>query len=331
MSRSAGSLVLLFGVACLARTAYAAVDIELVGRINLPNSIFLVNVVGYVDPSTQREYAIVGDNHDKVYIVDVDDPSDMRIVSQISGIPGFDVKTWGTYLYTSDGNTSGRDSRVVDIVDPASPIVIPQGFRSAHTLSISSAGILFAEFPGLRIYDLNATPTAPQLLHESGGEGHDSMPKGTDRLYDFHGRDDTVIWDVSDPANPDTLGIISDPEIVFHHSGDVTADQRYLYICDELARGARPDITIWDIEDPSTPTRVGSIADADATSRTSPTIRRGFASTMFPFPPTPCSRVNTTRPSARAKGSSAQSARTCTCRAVPYSCATSRTGCSRSR
>ncbi|HXV14528.1 MAG TPA: hypothetical protein VEC56_10020, partial [Candidatus Krumholzibacteria bacterium] len=157
------------GFAMVAGTAAsAAVDVQLVGRTNLPNSIFLVNVVGYVDQTTLREYAIVGDNHDKVYIVDVTDPADMRITAQIAGIPGFDVKTWGQYLYTCDGNTGGNDSRIVDILDPANPIVLPDGFASAHTFQISSAGILFAEFPGLRIYDLNTTPTAPQLRHESG-------------------------------------------------------------------------------------------------------------------------------------------------------------------
>ena len=237
----AATLAVLAGVAS---AATAAVDVQLVGRANLPNSIFLVNVVGYVDPVSLREYAIVGDNHDKVYIVDVTDPADMRITAQIAGVPGFDVKTWDTYLYTCDGNTSGNDSRVIDISDPANPIVFPNGFASAHTFSISSAGIMFAEFPGLRIYDLNATPTAPQLLHQSGGDGHDSMPKGTNRLYDFHGRDNTVIWDVTDPANPVTLGTIDDPSIAFHHSGDVTADQRYLYLCDELATASTPDITI---------------------------------------------------------------------------------------
>jgi len=172
------------------------------------------------------------------------------------------VKTWDHYLYTCDGNTTNNDSRIVDISDPSSPIVLPAGFPSAHTLQISTSGILYAEFPGLRIFDLNATPTAPTQLFQSGGEGHDSMPKGTDRLYDFHGRDATVIWDVTDPANPDTLGVIDDPAIVFHHSGDVTADQRYLYLCDELASGTVPDVTIWDIQDPATPVRVGQLNES---------------------------------------------------------------------
>jgi choice-of-anchor B domain-containing protein len=253
--------------AAAAAGARAAVDVQLVGRINLPNSVFLVNVVGYVDQSTLREYAIVGENHDKVYIVDVTDPADMRITAQIAAVPGFDVKTWGHYLYTCDGNTAGSDSRVIDIVDPSNPIVLPNGFPSSHTLQVSSVGIMYAEWPGLRIYDL-ATPTAPVLLYQTGvarSQGHDSTPKGSDRLYDFHGYDATVIWDVSNPANPDTLGVIDDPRIVYHHGGDTTPDQRYLYLCDELATTPTPDITIWDIADPSVPVRVGQIADATAT------------------------------------------------------------------
>ena len=95
--------------------------------------------------------------------------------------------------------------------------MFPNGFPSSHTLQISSTGILYAEWPGLRVYDLS-TPDSPMLLFEDDptiNQGHDSMPKGTDRLYDFQGREDTVIWDVSDPDNPFKLGTISDPEIIF--------------------------------------------------------------------------------------------------------------------
>ncbi len=265
------SRALAAAFAMVAGAAHAAVDIQLVGRANLPNSIFLVNVVGYVDPSSQREYAIVGDDHYKVYIVDVTDPADMRIAAQIDGVPGFDVKTWGTYLYTCDGDAGAvRDSRVIDILDPANPIVLPNGFPSAHTLEISSAGILYAEMPGLRVYDLTGTPDSPQLVFQArtgGGTstGHDCMPKGTDRLYDFAGYAGTVIWDVTNPSAPDTLGVIQDATIAYHHSGDVTADGRYLYLCDELAGPSSPDISIWDIADPSVPVRVGQISDGTAT------------------------------------------------------------------
>jgi choice-of-anchor B domain-containing protein len=254
-------LMVAFAAVLGARSSRADVDITLLGRANLPSSIFLINVVGYVDQSTSREYAILCDLYDQVYIVDVTDPADMRVTAHITGIPGYDVKTWDHYLYACDGNDAFNDSRVVDIADPANPIVLPTGFASAHAFQVSSSGIMYAEYPGLRIYDLNTTPTAPALLFETGGYGHDSMPKGTDRLYDFSGIDATIIWDVTNPSDPDTLGLIDDPTIQFHHSGDVTADQNHLYICDELSTGSNADITIWNIAQPSTPQRVGQIAD----------------------------------------------------------------------
>ena len=245
-----------------AGAAAAPVDVTLLGRMNLPNSVFLTNVVIHRDASTSRLYAILGDDYQQVFIVDVTDPANMRLAAEISGVPGFDVRTWDHYLYTCDGNQSGLDSRVIDIADPARPAVLPNGFPSSHTIQIEN-GIMYTEFPGLRIFSL-ADPTAPALLYQTGGEGHDSTPRGN-RLYDFHGRDGTVIWDVSNPASPDTLGVIRDTRIRFHHSGDVTGDGRYLYLCDELASHPDADISIWDIQDPSFPRRVGEVADPDAT------------------------------------------------------------------
>lgn len=256
------ALLSLAAVTFAAGASRADVAIALLGRMNLPNSVFLTNVVIHDDPFSSRLYAIVGDEYEKVYIVDVTDPANMRLAAQIGGIPGFDVRTWDHYLYTCDGNQSGVDSRVVDIADPSHPVVLPTGFPSSHTIQIQD-GVMYAEFPGLRIFGL-ADPAVPALLYQTGGEGHDCAPRGN-RLYDFHGRDGTVIWDVSNPAGPDTLGVVKDARIKFHHSGDVTADGNTLYICDELSTHPNADISIWDISEPSFPVRVGQIAQADAT------------------------------------------------------------------
>ncbi|MTI31021.1 LVIVD repeat-containing protein, partial [Xanthovirga aplysinae] len=45
------------------------------------------------------------------------------------------------------------------------------------------------------------------------------------------------------------------------HSGWVTDDHNYLFICNENDKGI--DITIWDISNPSNPTRVSQINDED--------------------------------------------------------------------
>jgi len=245
-------------------------DITLLGAMSLPNSVFVSDVWGY--EANGREYAIIGDWFgNKVFVVDATDPAAMILVAEISNIPAFDVKVWGDYLYTCDGNRTGLDSRVIDLTDPANPVVSPNRFFSAHNISISATGMMTLESPGIRFFDVSADPLNPTLLfadfNPNGGrsDGHDSTPHGN-RLYDFGGSDvPTIIWDVTDPANPDTLAIIDDPNIVFHHSGDATADGNTLLICDELAPHPTPDITVWDISDLGSPSQTATIADANAT------------------------------------------------------------------
>jgi hypothetical protein len=256
-------IAILLALPALSTPVRAAVDVNLLGRMNLPNSVFLTSAIIHEDAGASRLYAFVGDDFERIYVVDVTDPTDMRLVAQIPGVPGFDLRIHNGYLYACDGNQSGQDSRIIDIADPANPVVLPNGFPSAHNLQVSPGGLLFAEFPGLRLFDL-ADPTAPALLYQTGGEGHDCAPRGN-RLYDFHGRDGAVIWDITDPASPDTLGVIHSPDIRFYHSGDVTADERYLYLCDELMTGSGADVTVWDIQDPAGAFKVGQISDSDAT------------------------------------------------------------------
>ncbi|MCZ6766748.1 MAG: T9SS type A sorting domain-containing protein, partial [bacterium] len=51
----------------------------------------------------------------------------------------------------------------------------------------------------------------------------------------------------------------------FHHSGYPTADGKHLFITNELAEHPTADITVWNIEDLSSPYQVASIAEPSAT------------------------------------------------------------------
>lgn len=236
-----------------------------IGDIALPER--LSDVWGYVDSTTGVEYALVGTlSNTGIYIVDVSDPAAPVLVSEVDGIPGFDLKAWQHYVYTVNGGRNG-DGSIVDISNPAAPRVVGS-FPTAHNIFISDGGFLVAEYPGITIYDLNGDPTAPVEVWRGGVEGHDASVIG-DRLYDFHGGSTgmgyTRIYDISDPAAPVVLGDITDPTISYHHSGWTSADGRHLFICDELARDPQPDITVWDIADPANPVRVGEIRDSTAT------------------------------------------------------------------
>ena len=227
------------------------------------------DVWGYVDPATGKEYALVGGigRQGALFVLDVSEPTTPALVATVDVPAGFDVKVWRHYAYTVTGsgdNGGAPQGRVIDLTDPANPQVVG-AFPSSHNLFIDDRGFMYLAFPGLRIYDLNPDPTDPQFVWGTNPrEGHDATVVGT-RLYDFHGRDGTFIYDVDDPSSPRLLGSITFPAIAYHHSGWPTEDGTHLFLCDELARDSTADVTVWDIRDPSDPVLVAEIVDPDAT------------------------------------------------------------------
>ncbi len=243
--------------ASAARAAYG--DITLVGFLGFNDATRLTNVWGYTDAGTGTEYALVGDWFGGFYIVDVSDPSNPIKIRKVTGVPGFDLKPFGHYVYSCDGNASGRDTRIVDLAQPFAPHILPTTLASCHTISISTQGNMFTEYPGVHVYDLMRDPEHPDSLAFLPGQGHDSTPRG-DRLYDFNGGS-LNIWNIQDPANPLLLSTNDDSTIGYYHSGDESKDHNYLYVCDEYAITPSPDIVIFDIHDPTNPVRIGDIND----------------------------------------------------------------------
>lgn len=249
------------------------VTIRLLGQLDLtPEGLTHSDVWGYVDPENGTPYALVGslggpDLGPELYVVDVSAPGAPVKVATVN-VPAFDMKTYRHYAYTvtGGGNRAGvPEGRIVDLLDPANPVVVGE-FDSSHNIFIDEdRGLMVLEVPGLRIYDLSEDPTEPRLLFQGPPrDGHDATVVG-DRLYDFHGRAGTFIYDISDPAAPLLRGSITPPQISYHHSGWPTEDGRYLFLNDELARDTTADVTIWDIADPANPTRVAAIGDSLAT------------------------------------------------------------------
>ena len=251
-------------------------SIELVGFLEIPQSEYNTDVWGWVDPNTQIEYALVGNNSTGLHIVDVSNPANPWIVSTIKTVPRFDIKTWQHYAYVVDGNYgfAGQIGRIVDISDPAHPVAVGS-IPAGHNIFIDEQGYLYLAFPGLKIFNLAPDPTNPVLVWEKvSQQGHD-VTVIDDRMYDFHGADGTFIYDITDRTNPVLLGSITDPSIHFHHSGWTSADENYLFINDELALDPDPDIVVYDISIPGAPTKVSEIFDPNATAHNSYRIR-GF-------------------------------------------------------
>jgi choice-of-anchor B domain-containing protein len=254
-------LTVLFATLVFASVAFGQ-ELALLGHTPVGGG-FVCDVWEYVDSTTGSHYALVG-TYGTISVVDVTDPANPSIVATIP-MPGFDMKVWGKYVYGVTGGGGTNQGKIADLTNPLSPQIVGS-FNSAHNIFISNNGFLFAEYPGLKIYDLNPDPLSPMLvLDHDNSDGHDATVIG-DRLFDFHGGS-TNIYVVSwtESFSLSLLGTIDDPGIVYHHSGWTSKDKRYLFIDDELSSGSNPDITVWDIDDPANPVRVDTYTDNNAT------------------------------------------------------------------
>lgn len=241
-----------------------AAGFDLVGYLDPSTSNNYVDVYGWAHPSNGHSYALIGNNGTGLHIVDVSDPTNPFEAGLVPTVPRYDMKTFGNLVYTVDGLPGGSGG-IVDLSNPANPVVVGS-FTGGHNLWIDTKGFMYVALPGLTCYDLNDDPTEPAFVWDMPGvDGHDSYVDG-DILFDFRGYAGTFIYDVTDRYAPQGLGSITDPLIEFHHQGRLTADGRYLYLCDEFAVTPQPDITIWDLSSIWNPVKVGAIYDATATA-----------------------------------------------------------------
>jgi hypothetical protein len=195
-----------------------------------------------------------------VYVVDVTDPEVPVLVARVGDVPALDVKVRGRHVYASDDGAEG--GVVIDLEDPRSPIVVGS-MPAAHNIFLDDVGHLFVARIGERpMYTVADDPTTPVPTDVVLPGHHDSLAIG-ERLYLFGGDDATYIYDTSG-AVPRLLARIDDPIIQYHHSGWPTEDGRHLFIADETALGNRPDITVWDLADPTSPVLVGGYVHTGA-------------------------------------------------------------------
>jgi hypothetical protein len=247
-------------------TPAAAGPIDLIGTYPVsPGNGFVTDVWGWVDPTDNREYAIFGRDPSGLYIVDVTDPS-LPTLAKYLTVPAFDVKTWGNYLYSCNGSGDlvSKTTTILNIADPHNPVVVGQTY-GAHNIAISDAGMLYLCSPNLRALDLTVSAVNPTVWFTSSVGSHDATCRGN-LVYDFAASfGGAYVREYTGPLTLQTRGQCVDATIRYYHSGDASADGKYLFVCDELAVGAFADITIFDISNPATPVKVATINDPLAT------------------------------------------------------------------
>ncbi|OUV70228.1 MAG: hypothetical protein CBC83_08490 [Flavobacteriales bacterium TMED123] len=211
------------------------------------------DIWGWED-STGNEYALVG-LMNGFSCVNISNPATAYEEFYISDLNSTwrDIKSWGNYAYiTTEANAgllivdlsdmSGNTYwHVTQFTNPTTGASI--SFTSAHNIYIDENGIAYifgaknngtpAANRGAIFLDVNANPTNPVYLGEWDNYYiHDGMARG-DTMYVgciYEGK--MYVVDVSDKANPITMGSTTTPNS-FTHNAWVSDDGNFVFTTDE--------------------------------------------------------------------------------------------------
>ncbi len=248
------------------------------------------NVVwGYVSPSG-REYALMGLSSGTAF-VEVTDPNDPVIVAHRTGPDSLwrDIKVWQHYAYAvSEGGSgiqvfdiAGIDSGQVTFVGT----VTAGGDTATHTLALDTAsGYLYRSgggSNGLRIYNLNASPTAPpqvgswsnKYVHEAQIVTYTSGPAAGKQIAyccgGFNGGFTNTGLSVLDVTNKSSIQVLkevfwSNPG--YSHQIWLSPNQQFAYLNDELdENGTFPTTTyVFNVSTPASTTLLGSFNNGNS-------------------------------------------------------------------
>ncbi len=272
---------------------YACSNVDLLARV--PLSTFGAGATrisatwGWTDPSTNREYAILG-VVDGVVFVDVTVPTAPVYLGKLpTAVPHVtngrwrDFRTYSNHLFVGS-EIQNHGIQVFDLTRLRAVAAPPQTFTAdahytgnsnTHTLAINqSIGHLYisggngansagCSGGGLHIVDIT-TPTAPVFAgcYDTIGYTHEAeclTYQGPDSTYVgrqlcvAYNQDHVAFVDVTDPAAPELISTGSYPTVGYTHQGTFTADWRHLLVNDEFdeTNGSFPTsrTLVLDVED----------------------------------------------------------------------------------
>jgi choice-of-anchor B domain-containing protein len=239
----------------IAVQTFLSLGATLVGQIS-PRASY-GDVWGYVDPATQREYALLTARFSGLSVIDLDGET----LEEVGFVPGLttgggsvadakDVKTYGPYAYVVH---EVAPILVVDLTDPADPRAVGEidvqpnvSDGGSHNALVEGdyLYVVGGRSPGgLRIYDLAADPIAPPLVGEINGEDgqtyyHDLEVVG-DLAYAAAINDQGIdVLDLSDRADPSVITTIIYPAASMGaHNVCATPDGQTIFVGDEIGSG----------------------------------------------------------------------------------------------
>ncbi len=201
-----------------------------------------------------RTYAVLAGGG-VVKLVDVTDPARAEVVAtstlcshNIATVPNSTVvySSWSLCHATNTGMVSAGDVEILDFADPANPVSTLFEFPP---VAITAGGV--------------PRPVTATSCHDI------TFSADAQRAY-CAGVSDTLIWDITDPLNPEIIQVIDWPGTNIHHAVWDARGGDLLILGDEFAGVAAPSppcsatvsdptsaLWFFDISDLATPTPVG--------------------------------------------------------------------------
>ncbi|QOD59852.1 choice-of-anchor B family protein [Polaribacter haliotis] len=238
---------------------------------------------GWVDPSTNKEYALIATNKG-VSFIDITDPAKAIILgflkTRTENSSWRDIKVYKNVAYiVSEANDHGMQifnlSRLEEVTNPPVEFTADReytGFGSAHNIVINEeSGFAYAVGTktfagGPHFIDLtNPFEVVAAGGFEQSAYSHDAQVvtyNGPD--LDYTGKEiligsnenEVVIVDVTDKENPVKISAISYSNIGYTHQGWFTEDSKYFILGDELDerdKGVNTRTIIFDFTDLDNP------------------------------------------------------------------------------
>ncbi|WP_158848623.1 choice-of-anchor B family protein [Saccharothrix deserti] len=247
------------------------------------------DIWGWTDPSSGKEYAIVGRTNGTAF-VDVSTPTSPRYLGNLPSNGGSsswrDMKVYKDHAFIVADAIAGHGMQVFDLTRLRT-VTTPQTFTAdalyrefgpAHNIAINEeTGFAYAVGSntcrgGPHIVDIR-TPKSPTRAGcvSQDGYTHDTqcvVYRGPDAAYRgkeicFNSNEDTLtIVDVTNKTTPVQISRKGYSGAQYSHQGWLTEDQRYFLLDDELdeSRGTdkRTKTYIWDLANLASPVHTGT-------------------------------------------------------------------------
>ena len=223
--------------------------------------------VGITDISIGNGYAYVGSFHSGLSVVDIDPPESSEIVTSVF-TPGFamDVDISGRYLYIAEGGLQNPipppngTLKIVDILDPGSPVVINSINLSACSGDVCvENGYAYATTGDhkLQILDIDP-PQSAYIVNSVELPESDPLSIYVSNGYVYVGMLSYGLQ-IIDVDPPELASVVKVIDLAGDHVGDIDISGDYAYVIDNTYGSGFKGIRVVDINPPESAEIVNSI------------------------------------------------------------------------